>query len=85
MSSKPTAAGTMSKPKKATAEVELSFMCSQLLNRDKLSKSDPFLILFAGTTQPQSGTEQWLKVGRTEVIDDNLNPQVLASYIDYYY
>ena len=60
---------------KTAKKVELSFMCTKLLNLDKLSKSDPFLILSTITVQ-DSGNEAWLKLGRTEVIDDNLNPQV---------
>ena len=61
--------------KKTTAKVELSFTCTKLLDLDKFSKSDPFLILSKITAQ-QSGNDGWTRLGRTEVIDDSLNPQV---------
>ena len=55
-------------------EVELSISCSNLKNRDYLSKSDPAVYLYT------SGRElNWVFAGRTEVIDNNLNPKVLAS------
>jgi len=41
-----------------------------LVNRDKMSKSDPFCVLF----QRNRHTNEFLEVGRTEVINDNLNP-----------
>lgn len=66
--------------KKKTAKVELSFTCTKLLDLDKLSKSDPFAILYSATTQ-QSGNDVWIKLGRTEVIDNNLNPQVVSDSV----
>ena len=63
------------KSAKKTAKVELSFMCTKLCNLDKFSKSDPFLILKAITAR-QSGGEDWQRLGKTEVIYDNLNPKV---------
>ena len=63
------------KSSKETAKVELSFMCTKLSDLDKFSKSDPFLILYAITVRPYGG-EEWQRLGKTEVIDDNLNPKV---------
>ena len=58
--------------------LSLAFSCENLPNMDTFSKSDPFLILYK-----QSGN-QWLKLGRTEVIHDNLSPvwvtQITAEY-----
>ena len=57
-------------------KVELSFSCTDLLDMDVLSKSDPFIVLYMRTGYAQSDAG-WVKVGRTEVIYDNLNPKVL--------
>jgi len=47
------------------SRVELHFSATNLLNMDLLSKSDPQLIIYL------DGKE----IGRTETIQDNLNPQ----------
>ena len=53
-----------------SSKVELSLSCSNLKDLDAFSKSDPVVFLYE-----QKGSE-WVKLGRTEVINDNLNPKV---------
>lgn len=53
-----------------SSKVELSISCSNLKDMDVFSKSDPVVFLYE-----QKGRER-IKLGRTEVIDDNLNPKV---------
>ena len=71
-------------------KVELSFACTDLLDMDVFSKSDPFIVLYINTGYASRSTEYagritgytsrsnagWKKFGRTEVIYDNLNPKV---------
>ena len=56
------------------SKVELSFSCTKLLDLDTFSKSDPFAVLYRATNEGYK--KSWSKVGRTEVIYDNLNPKV---------
>ena len=53
-----------------SSKVELSISCSNLKDMDVFSKSDPVVFLYE-----HKGRER-IKLGRTEVIDDNLNPKV---------
>ena len=57
-------------PRDTYSKVELSISCTNLKDLDHFSKSDPCLFIFE-----KRGTE-WIKLGRTEVIDNNLNPKV---------
>ena len=63
-------------------QVELSLSCTKLLDLDTFSKSDPFAVLYLLVyPQTDEGNKSclkwsWLKVGRTEVIYDNLDPKV---------
>ena len=59
-------------------KVELSFSCTDLLDMDVFSKSDPFIVLYMNTGYTSQNNAGWVKVGRTEVIYDNLNPKVTA-------
>ena len=59
-------------PSEAASKVELSISCSNLKDLDYFSRSDPCVFIFE-----QHGRE-WVKLGRTEVIDNNLNPKVRA-------
>ena len=52
------------------SQVELSISCTKLKDLDHFSKSDPAVFLY------EKKGSQWLKLGRTEVIDNNLNPKV---------
>ncbi|XP_039941537.2 copine-5-like isoform X3 [Hirundo rustica] len=57
--------------------VELTVSCRQLLDRDTFSKSDPVCVLY--TQCP--GSNQWREFGRTEVIDNSLNPDFLHKFV----
>jgi len=57
-------------------KVELSFSCTDLLDMDVFSKSDPFIVLYKHPGQVVTSKSGWLKLGQTEVIYDNLNPKV---------
>ena len=57
-------------------KVELSFSCTDLLDMDVFSKSDPFIVLYTNTGYTSQSNAGWIKLGRTEVIYDNLNPKV---------
>ncbi len=52
------------------SKVELSICCKNLKDMDLFSKSDPVLFLY------EKVGANWDKLGRTEVIDNNLNPKV---------
>ena len=51
-----------------TSTVELSVKCTDLADKDLLSKSDPMCVMFI----QRNG--QWYEIGRTETIQDTLNP-----------
>ena len=55
----------------ALSKVELSVSCTGLVDMDYFSKSDPVVFLY------ERHGRSWLKLGRTEVIDNDLNPKVL--------
>jgi len=54
-----------------STSVELSLRCENLMDTDLLSKSDPFCVVFYKGSGAQS---QYVEIGRTERISDNLNP-----------
>ena len=54
-------------------KVNISFGCHSLPNMDTFSESDPFCILYKQTGRV------WTKLGQTEVIHDNLNPQFVTK------
>ena len=51
-----------------TSTVELSVKCTDLADKDLLSKSDPMCVM----SIQRNG--QWYEIGRTETIQDTLNP-----------
>ncbi|KAM9520183.1 copine-5 [Guaruba guarouba] len=62
--------------------VELTVSCRQLLDKDTFSKSDPLCVLYI----QRPGSRQWLEFGRTEVIDNSLNPDFLRKFVlDYFF
>ena len=61
------------------SKVELSLSCTKLLDLDTFSKSDPFAVLYKATSEGQK--KSWLKLGRTEVIYDNLDPKVWRVHV----
>ncbi|KAM7169390.1 copine-9-like [Macrochelys suwanniensis] len=63
-------------------KLELSVSCRNLLDMDTFSKSDPVVVLFV---QGSSGKE-WREFGRTEVIDNTLNPDFVRKFVlDYFF
>ncbi|XP_061644540.1 copine Va isoform X3 [Phyllopteryx taeniolatus] len=53
-----------------------------LLDRDTFSKSDPLVVLYTQGVE----CKQWREFGRTEVIDNTLNPDFVRKYIlDYFF
>ncbi|RXN29402.1 copine-5-like isoform X2 [Labeo rohita] len=63
-------------------KVEITVSCRNLLDRDTFSKSDPLCVLY---TQGME-SKQWREFGRTEVIDNTLNPDFVRKYIlDYFF
>ena len=61
------------------SKVELFFSCRSLLNLDTLSKTDCQLKIFQGTIQGG-----WVESDRTEIINDNLNPDFAKSIVTDY-
>jgi len=66
-------------------KVELSLSCSKLLDLDTFSKSDPFVVLYKASEESKKSSKKgWIKLGRTEVIFDNLDPKVcIAAHLTY--
>ncbi|EPQ17306.1 Copine-8 [Myotis brandtii] len=62
--------------------VEVSVSCRNLLDRDTFSKSDPICVLYIQGV----GNKEWREFGRTEVIDNTLNPDFVRKFIlDYFF
>ncbi|XP_032997311.1 copine-9-like [Lacerta agilis] len=63
-------------------KVELTVSCRNLLDMDTFSKSDPVVILYIQGT----ADKEWREFGRTEVIDNTLNPEFVRKFVlDYYF
>ena len=63
-----------------TQKLELSFKCTNLVNMDTFSKSDPFVVFYK-----QQGN-MWNKLGQTEIIHDNLNPEFVQKInVDFHF
>ncbi|XP_067420514.1 copine-8 isoform X3 [Emydura macquarii macquarii] len=63
-------------------KVEVSVSCRNLLDRDTFSKSDPICVLYTQGI----GNKEWREFGRTEVIDNTLNPDFVRKFImDYFF
>lgn len=61
------------------SKVEVSVSCQNLKDLDYFSKSDPCVFLYEQV--PRKG---WSKLGRTEVIDNDLNPRFSKTFLLYY-
>ncbi|XP_029002809.1 copine-3 isoform X2 [Betta splendens] len=62
-------------------KVELTVSCDNLLDKDIGSKSDPLCVLLMN-----SSDSQWFEVGRTEKVQNCLNPKFAKKFtIDYYF
>uniref|UniRef100_A0A8C7YY33 Copine-3 n=1 Tax=Oryzias sinensis TaxID=183150 RepID=A0A8C7YY33_9TELE len=67
--------------KDCVTKVALSISCDNLLDKDAFSKSDPMCVVFMNT----SGS-YWSEIGRTEKIQNCLNPTFSKSItLDYYF
>lgn len=55
---------------------EIFFSAKNLVDKDLFGKSDPFAVLFS-----KADDGQWVEVGRTEVLQDNLNPSWDARFV----
>ncbi|XP_034541061.1 copine-5-like [Notolabrus celidotus] len=63
-------------------KVELTVSCRNLLDRDTFSKSDPICVLYIQGI----ANREWREFGRTEVIDNTLNPDFVRKFIlDYFF
>ncbi|XP_031810551.1 copine-9 isoform X8 [Sarcophilus harrisii] len=63
-------------------KIEITVSCRNLLDLDTFSKSDPMVVLFTQTRASQ----EWREFGRTEVIDNTLNPDFLRKFVlDYFF
>ena len=64
------------------SKLEISLACTNLINMDFFSKSDPMIVVF----MKNKNTNRWQELGRTETIDDNLNPEFVKKFIvDYFF
>ncbi|PWA60426.1 copine-3 [Artemisia annua] len=61
-------------------QIELSLSASKLRDRDVLSKSDPMAVVY---TKGKDGSLQ--EIGRTEIVQNSLNPQWIAKVKVAYY
>ncbi|XP_023808224.1 copine-8 isoform X1 [Oryzias latipes] len=63
-------------------KVEITVSCRNLLDMDTFSKSDPICVLYTQAI----GNKEWREFGRTEVIDNTLNPDFVRKFIlDYFF
>ena len=62
-----------------TSTVEVSIRCADLIDRDIMSKSDPLCAVFQKIGNNKNA--KWIEVGRTEVINDSLNPQWAKKFV----
>lgn len=66
--------GTAAMP---TTLIEMTLSCRNLMNTDVISKSDPFCLV----QMKESWQEKFLELGRTEQINDNLNPNWVKKFL----
>ncbi|XP_078276009.1 copine-8 isoform X3 [Rhinoraja longicauda] len=63
-------------------KVEITVSCRNLLDRDTFSKSDPICVLYLQGV----GNKEWREYGRTEAIDNTLNPDFVRKFLlDYFF
>ncbi|KAM6927916.1 LOW QUALITY PROTEIN: copine-9-like [Xenentodon cancila] len=58
-------------------KIETTVSCRNLLDMDTFSKSDPVVVLYVQGL----GTKEWREFGRTEVIDNTLNPDFVRKFV----
>ncbi|CAG5118026.1 unnamed protein product, partial [Candidula unifasciata] len=65
-----------------SSQVEISVSCRNLANLDILSKSDPMVVMYTLDIK----TQKFLEYGRTETIQNDLNPEFAKKFvIDYFF
>ncbi|KAM5148507.1 copine-9 [Mantella aurantiaca] len=63
-------------------KIEITVSCRSLLDMDTFSKSDPVVVLYIQGI----GNKEWTEFGRTEVIDNTLNPDFVRKFVlDYFF
>ncbi|KAM9325542.1 copine-9 [Gastrophryne carolinensis] len=63
-------------------KIEVTVSCRSLLDMDTFSKSDPVVVLYIQGI----GNKEWTEFGRTEVIDNTLNPDFVRKFVlDYFF
>jgi len=64
------------------SSVEISVSCRNLYDADFFSKSDPMVVMFTQAL----GTKEWREFGRTEAIQNTLEPEFVRKFvIDYFF
>ena len=61
-----------------TSTVEISVRCEKLSDQDVMSKSDPLCVMFQ---QMKNKPGTWIETGRTEMIQDTLDPEWQTKFI----
>ena len=62
-------------------QLQLFISCRKLKDVETFSKSDPYVEVYEKTH-----SQDWCKIGQTEVIWDNLNPDFIKSFtLDFYF
>jgi copine 5/8/9 len=64
-----------------SSTVELSVSCRKLVDMDVFSKSDPMCVLFV----KEPGRNEWREFGRTEIVDNSLNPDFVKKFVISYF
>ncbi|XP_058619102.1 copine-9 isoform X2 [Onychostoma macrolepis] len=63
-------------------KIEITVSCRNLLDVDTFSRSAPVVVLYVQGI----GTKEWREFGRTEVIDNTLNPDFVRKFVlDYFF
>lgn len=62
-------------------KLELFVQCTNLKNKDLLSKSDPLCQVKIGEKLPSTNVLQYTELGRTEIQKNNLNPVFLKTFM----
>ncbi|KAK6303174.1 hypothetical protein J4Q44_G00256280 [Coregonus suidteri] len=63
-------------------KIEVTVSCRDLLDVDTFSKSDPVVVLYVQGI----GTKEWREFGRTEMIDNTLNPNFVRKFfLDFFF
>lgn len=60
-----------------TTQIEMTLSCQNLINADVLSKSDPYCLV----QMKESWQDKFFEIGRTERINDNLNPEWVKKFL----